>query len=325
MRTARLLRAGLLAAWAAAHASHLHAAEESLTAGRILSESVGARPSGLAEAGTALVGDLNALSFNPAGLSYMKRSEAIARFQASVGDVKGGSLAYGGHKGRLGWGLGMTFMDAGTIDLAFSDGRRFSRNAQRDVAGQLGLGLRLTDFLAVGAGGRFINSTLVEEYHASSFAGDAGLLVQMPVDGWLLGAAVRNMGGDLTYRNIGDPLPSETRVGTSYSYSPVADRRPEDIPTDDWYMRDQEETPIFTVFLDGIRDAEGATSGAAGFEWTKWPKAAFRVGYGMGENTTGLTLGFGLNLLKCSLDYSWRFVDDLSDAHRLSFSYYWGE
>lgn len=298
------------------------AAEESLTAGRLLSESATARPSGLAEAGTALVGDLNAMSFNPAGLPLMKRSELATRFQSSAGDVTSGALGYGGRRGSWGWGAGVSFLDAGDIDLAFSDGRRFTRNAQRDLSGQLSLGWRVTDAFSVGVGGRYIDSSLVEDYSASAFAADAGLLLQTS-DGWFWGASVRNMGSELSYRREGDPLPGEVRVGTAYSYSPYSDRRPEDVPTNEWYMRDQEETPIFTVLLDGVRDREGATSAAAAFEWTKWPKAAFRVGYGLGENATGMTLGFGLNLLTFSLDYSWRFVEDFTGAQRLSLSVYW--
>lgn len=303
--------------------SRAFAAEEALTAGRLISESLGARASGLAEAGTALTGDLTALSFNPAALPLMKRNEALARFQMSPGDVTGGTLAYGGRKGRAGWGVGASFLDAGKFEAVFTGGERFTRRAQQDVAAQAALGVVLWEAVALGVGGRFIHSTLLDEYHAAAFAGDAGILVQMPVPGWKVGASLRSMGGELKYRNVADPLPGEARVGTSFSYSPGGGRRPEDVPMEDWHMRDVEETPIFTVLVDGIRDSEGAISGAAGLEWTQWPKAAFRAGYGWGENSTGLTFGFGVNLIKYSLDYSWRFVDELSDAHRISFSIYW--
>jgi hypothetical protein len=298
--------------------------ESAQTAGRLLTESVGARPSGLAEAGTALVGDLNALSFNPAGLPFMKRSEAMARYQTMLGDVTSGALACGGRSGRMGWGAGTSYLDAGTINLAFSDGRPSeSRSAEQDVTGQVSAGYLVTDFLSLGVGGRYIHSTLVQDYHASAFAGDAGFVVQMPVKGWRLAGAVRNMGGRLKYKETGDPLPGETRVGTSFAYSPSGVAPEEPATEDEWYQRDENGTPIFTVLVDGVRDRAGNLSGAAAFELTQWPRAAFRAGYGWGENATGLTLGFGANFLSWSLDYSWRLINDFSGAHRISFSMYW--
>jgi hypothetical protein len=311
-----LLGAALLAA------AGLRAADEGTSSAHLLTESMTARASGLAEAGTAMVGDLGVLSFNPAGLPFMKRSELTARFQGAPGNVTSGVLGYGRRVGAAAVGVSAAYLDAGTIDLAFTGGQRYSRRAQQDFAGQVGIGFPLFDGVTAGVGARMIRSTLVEDFKASAVAGDAGLTVRMPVRGWLLAASARNIGGDLTYRNVGDPLPSEARVGTSYSLA-KGDRTVSDVPSGEWYMRDEEETPIFTAFLDGVRRRSGAMGGAAGFEWTQWPKAAFRAGYGWGEDGTGLTLGFGLNLIKFSLDYSWRFVDNLSDAHRLSFSLYW--
>jgi hypothetical protein len=321
-RNAVALASTIGLAWSAS--GFAAATESAQTAGRLLTESVGARPSGLAEAGTALVGDLNALSFNPAGLPFMKRSEAMARYQMMLGDVTSGALAYGGRSGRLGWGAGTSFLDAGTINLAFSDGRPSeSRSAEQDATGQVSLGYLVTDFLSLGVGGRYIHSTLVQDYHASAFAGDAGFVVQMPVKGWKVAGAVRNMGGQLKYIQSGDRLPGETRVGTSYAYSPSGIAPEEPATEDEWYQRGENETAIFTVLADGVRDRAGKLSGAAAFELTKWPRAAFRAGYGWGENSTGLTLGFGANFLTWSLDYSWRLINDLSDAHRISFSMYW--
>jgi len=148
-------------------------------------------------------------------------------------------------------------------------------------------------------------------------------VVQMPVKGWKVAGAVRNMGGQLKYIQSGDRLPGETRVGTSYAYSPSGIAPEEPATEDEWYQRGENETAIFTVLADGVRDRAGKLSGAAAFELTKWPRAAFRAGYGWGENSTGLTLGFGANFLTWSLDYSWRLINDLSDAHRISFSMYW--
>ena len=98
-----LIAAALLAGVVSARA-----AEDALTAGRLLSDSVGARASGLAEAGTALVGDLNAISFNPAGLPLMKRRELMARYHPSTPlrrPLVGHESLFETHKARelLGW------------------------------------------------------------------------------------------------------------------------------------------------------------------------------------------------------------------------------
>ncbi len=299
------------------------ASDRAEVSGRLLGDSLGARASGLAEAGTAMTGDLGALSFNPAGLPFMKQYESTARFQKSVGDVTSGVLGVGGLLGPVGWGVSAGYLDAGTIDLAFTSGASYSRRAEQDYVVQGGVGFPLFSGVTLGLGAKSFHSTLVQDFTATAVVGDAGLLVKTPLTGLLVGASVRNVGGKLTYISAGDSLPTEERAGISYSYNPegVRDFNDESAPV--WSNSSAAEVPLFTVLLDGIRDRSGAYAGAGGVEWTGLSNAALRIGYGWGENATGLTLGLGIKMNRFSLDYSWRLVDNLADSNRLSLSVYW--
>ena len=63
---------------------------------------------------------------------------------------------------------------------------------------------------------KYLNSTLVQTYHASTFAADLGYLVHAPETGWSAGLSALNLGGKLKYADVADPLPASVRTGVAW-------------------------------------------------------------------------------------------------------------
>jgi hypothetical protein len=302
----------------------LHAGGDFTTGGFSLLESVGARSSALAEAATALTGDLDAMAYNPATLSTLPRSQATARFQSSVGDVRSGHLGVGRPFFNGGWGVGLSYLDAGSIDLVSSAGTQTKR-AQQDWSAFAGGAWRLGDALSVGATVKALRSTLVQDFTAQATTVDAGFLWTTGLEGLRFGAAVQNAGGKLKYRDVSDPLPTAWRAGVGYSLSRGLVKVGDTFEDRTWYEVER-TLPVFTLTADAVRDREDHTLGRFGFEWTNWPRAALRAGYtaGGGSRFNGPTFGVGLNFTRVTVDYALRLVDKTEDTHRVSVSYYWG-
>src|SRR5579863_6526746 len=67
---------------------------------------------------------------------------------------------------------------------------------------------------------KYLNSTLIDQYKATAYAGDAGF--QIPFGSRLvIGSAIQNIGTSMKYLDSGDPLPRIARIGASYVLIPT--------------------------------------------------------------------------------------------------------
>jgi hypothetical protein len=181
-----------------------------------------ARSAALAEAGTVITGDLmSALAENPASLADFRS------VQLAFGEnlwLKDTSLQQAGLGWQLGQdgvlGLGYTYMNYGDVtryniinDSAVPEG---SFNPY-GMATRLEYGLRLTRYLALGLGGKWVHET-IDSLTSDGYAGDAGLLLS-PWENLNLALAGQNLGGTLH----GASLPVALRTGVSYALAPGRD------------------------------------------------------------------------------------------------------
>jgi hypothetical protein len=298
--------------------------ESGTSAGLSLLDLAAGRGPALADAGVSIPGDLGMAAYNPALIRTLKRPTLMTQFSTGEGDVNTGLFSFGRGGPRGGWGASLAFLDAGTIDLVTSGGDQRSRRAQQDWVASLTGATRLTETLSVGVAAKGIRSTLVQDETASALAADAGFLWRTPVRGWRFGGAAQNLGGKLTYREEGDPLPVLYRFGTSYT---VAVKRwfNGGVAPDAWYLQNVVDTSILTFTADGVRDRAGQISGGIGFEWDVADRTAFRIGYKTGDVGEGVTAGVGFHLDRFSVDYAFQMLKDLKDRHRVALSLSWGE
>ena len=280
-----------------------------------------ARLTALGETGSTLSGDLSGVTVNPALLVTMDGSQLLTQFNMSPNDVRTGVLAFGRGGSRFGWDLSVAYLDAGTMNLYPGDGSQSSVKAQQDYVGSLGMALAITEWWRVGASVKHLNSTLIDDYSAKATAADAGVLFDLPLDGFRLGGAVQNLGSDLAYKNEGDPLPRFYRGGLSWQNAPVYDEFSGE-ESSPWYQR-QNIPSRYWVGADAVADRWGKVHGCLGFEWDYARLAILRVGGTVGKNENGLTGGFGLHLGTWRLDYSIQLLDQISDRHRVTVSKFW--
>src|SRR5262249_17548831 len=135
-----------------------------------------ARAASLGQAYTAVSDDIAGMVYNPATLTTLKASQASFLYQQGLIQDNYGQFMIGGSGKSSGIGLSVGYYNGGTIDLVNDAGVSSSVNAQKDYS----LGLGLAHRLGIISGGvtlKYLRSTLAEQYSASAYAADAGLLM----------------------------------------------------------------------------------------------------------------------------------------------------
>ncbi len=300
-------------------AGGLSAASDPRTGGNTLREFADAQVTAVAGAACALTGDLGVGAVNPAALATLRGAHLSTQFQSSLGDARTGLLSYGRSGTVAGWSVSAVLLDAGSIEIVPLSGPTTVRNAQRDMAFSLAGGWAVTRDLRFGAAVKTLNSTLVEEYHAAATAGDVGAQWDLS-EKLTLGLSALNLGGKVTYRTVGDPLPTEYRAGLAYRFSAGEDNamdfnRPRYAPSGG-------KKSFITLSGDAATDRFGSFSGALGLEWDYGHRAVFRLGGRGGDAGDGFTAGVGFWMRTFRLDYSYQGVGELPDRHRVTLSWF---
>lgn len=293
------------------------------TGGTTLLETIDARAAALGEAGSALTGDLSGVAFNPAVLTTMEAPQLETQFQVAPGDVRTGLVSFGRTGPRVGWSASVVALDAGTIEIVPTSGAPSTERAQQDLVGALSGGAVLAPWFRVGGTVKGLQSRLAGTYSGTAVAGDAGILVDLPVEGLRLGGAVQNVGADLTYRETGDPLPLFYRGGLSYIFTTGEDEETPATSTDLWYAGEHLSGSKIWLGADAVSDRWGNVTGNLGLEWTYARVATLRLGGIVGDKSVGFTGGIGFLVKQWRLDYSIQMVDQLTDRHRMAVSYFW--
>lgn len=301
-------------------AATVQAAPDPRTAGGSLLETADARATGVGGAVTALTGDLGAAAGNPASLPTLNGGQVSAQFQTALGEVNTQFLSVGRGNGRVGWSASVLYLDAGTLDVVPLSGSTTTRRAQQDVAGALSGGVALGDHARFGVSLKALSSTLVEDESAFAWAGDAGLQVDF-LERWTFGLSVLNAGGEVKYRNEGDPLPTAYKLGLARRYQWGSEGTAKTAP---WYSAVKSTRNDLTLSADASVDRFGGVSGALGLEWDYNHRAVFRAGGLFDEENVGFSAGAGFWLRQWRLDYSFQWVEDLPDRHRFTVSWFWG-
>jgi hypothetical protein len=166
----------------------------------------------------------------------------------------------------------------------------------------IGIGISPLDAFAAGINIKYFQEKL-DESKASGVAVDCGALYTFNRPHISLGLAVQNLGPDISFDSVKEPLPLTVRLGASHSFALVPDR----------YQ--------FTYTIDLVKPRFDGIFGSAGAEIELYKLFAVRGGY-TGEAYRpgdGLTMGAGFHPNeRWRLDYAWTPYGDLGSFHWLA-------
>ncbi len=291
--------------------------DEGSAAGVFLKVDPGARSSAMGSAYVAAPVDPYAVQFNPAVYADVNnRNGSLTRTDIFEG-VTYNNLSYMTSLGREGeaYGVNVKHLDYGSqdrtkIDPNSSDGLEpvtgegdFSSG---DISVGIGGGKRLTPELTVGLRGKYVREN-IEGYTDETYSFDLGGRYRLVENHLWLGAAARNVIGELSLNKKEDSLPAEYDVGVYYT-------RP--FPENNLRF----SGGFDYVFSD---DADGyfALGGELGIRDTFY----LRLGYkGAQEADNGFTLGGGLSYERFKVDFSMVEFGELGRQQKLSLIYEFG-
>jgi len=169
----------------------------------------------------------------------------------------------------------------------------------------IGLGFSPTPSLTIGANAKYFQEKL-DEWTSGGAAFDIGALYAFDKAGVAIGFAAQNIGPDIRFETVDEPLPTTMRLGVTHAF---------DISG---------EATKFTYGLDLVKPRFEALYVSAGAELNIMKTLDIRAGYCGQEYRLGdgISFGGGISILNgLKLDYAWSPYGDLGNFHRISVYY----
>ena len=279
-----------------------------------LRRALSVRSAALADAYAAVPGGLSSLGTNPAGLAAARKAQLDTTFESGVLDDTFGFFGWAQPLPLGTAAAGLSYYDAGKVNLQFANGTSDTRTAARDFVGHFAWGVPLPGGLSLGATAKFFRFELAQEARASGAAGDAGAQWKTPVPGLSLGAALQNFGPAVKFEQESDPLPLTTRGGASWSWTSV-NAKPDDANS---YLNATHV--LATAELIKVRDeaATGAVGGELAMDFAA-TTIALRLGLRLNSDSNRLTFGLGVREGRFTLDYALSEKRTLGQTHHVGF------
>jgi len=267
----------------------------------------GARPVGMGGCFAGLADDVNAVYWNPGGLSQIEKREATMMYNRWFQDIGYGYIGYVhpvSEKTGV-FGGAVSYLVVGDMNRAKvdADGDMVETNGKfgaSDTLVTLSYGRKIKKVNA-GISLKYINSKIDDE-SAAGFAVDLGCLYTTPVPKLNVGLVVQNLGTKMKFISEADPLPLSFKLGASYKML---------------------EEDALTLVMDVNIPVEGNVNVHAGGEYRLLNMMALRMGYktttvkGLGA-LSGLSAGCGFSYRGYGIDYAWVPYGDLGNTHRIS-------
>lgn len=286
------------------------------TGANFLKIPVGPRQIAMGDQGSAVIGDVFGLNYNPAVIPLAEYQEIAFMYNQWVEGIHQQYLGYVYPK----LGPGGVAASLNLFSVSPFQGYDNSGAAAGDVSAQdfmftLGYGRHLWGdpdpdegrSLYGGAALKFIRERL-ESDSASTVAGDLGLLYRFPYKGvdWRAGFALQNLGPGLTYYENTGALPRTWSLGlsglTRYFYGDP-----------------------FTFSLELQKAVDRGVSVSLGGEYWISKIFALRLGYKSSDDLgPGIRSGIGFKFKPVQLDYAFSMMGSFGLTHRASITYRFG-
>lgn len=271
---------------------------------------VGAKPAAMGESYVAVANDVNALYWNPAGLTLNPNISITAMHYEWFQDIRYDFLGFSrplGNRNAIGFYVGGLY----TSDLEKRNDIWDEEPIDKFSTGDYFLGIAysrdITSSISFGLAGKGIYQKIDDE-NATGMAFDIGLHFHpMTLHYLTFGANVQNIGPKLKFREESDDLPLNFRVGTALSFP--------------------ERGFTFATELNLPNDNNPRLS--AGLEYWIKELFAFRTGYrykfegndATDDDLEGMSVGVGFYISGAEIDYAYAPFGNLGDTHRISLTY----
>ncbi len=283
------------------------------TGAEFLNTSLGARPAGMGNAFSAIADDVNAVLWNPAGLTLLKEGKASFTYTnlAAVFDIDEASGMYDGFLGYaqpLGndaaFAISLQYQEQGTIAYTTDSPEVITEySLGANYAAILSYARRLSSSLSYGVSFKFIQTRLWEIV-GRAYAVDLGGLYQSPNEKLNLALCLQNTGTKLQMEDLeqADSLPQNLKLGISY--------KP---------LNDSSHSLIFGLDLDKPIASDTSIFLSLGTEYWYQGILAIRLGYLNREgNVQGFTQGIGIRYRGYEIDFANVPWGELGSVQRIS-------
>lgn len=291
---------------------------------------------GIATGGAFLsnITGLEAIYYNPAGLSLYDGSEAMFSYMSYLADINVSYFAIGTSMGDLGsFAFSIKTLDFGeiavtTFEKPDGDGSTYSPSY---ITAGITYSKIITDRVAIGVNAKVISES-IQSVSATGFALDFGVQYRFPSN-LSIGASVKNIGTNMQY--AGSNLQVKSGVPGAQPGSNLGTFEP---VTEEFQIPSYFE--LSTAYHYNINEQNNITFGAAfrnnnsfedqmklGFEYGFNNNIFARAGYDLllentKESVFGLTLGAGVNYkigsgVGIAFDYAWRQVKDFPSPNHI--------
>jgi hypothetical protein len=190
-------------------------AEQGTTAASFLKLDQGIRPVSLGGAFTAAADDVNAIMYNPSGLSQLKGIEITSMYSIWFAGIFYGYLAGAFNAGEIGtFGIGVVYVGVNDIPRWDALGQPGAAFGAYDLGVNLAYGTAINKELSLGITLKAFNES-IDDSGAFGFAADLGAIYKLPIKDFQLGMTIVNLGPKFGF---GEAfwLPIAFKFGASY-------------------------------------------------------------------------------------------------------------
>ncbi|MDD5687531.1 MAG: PorV/PorQ family protein [Elusimicrobia bacterium] len=261
----------------------------------------GARSSGMGDIGVGVSEGASNIYWNAAGLAGIEKTSISVMHAVWFEDIGYTWIGYGQPTETGGLGIGIQYLSYGSIEGNDTSGVLTSNYSPSDMSITLGYGNDVSDEVSLGAGIKYISSKIKDT--GVAIAGDIGMLYKPAEGKTSLGISLQNLGGKMKYIESGDNLPMTIRVGGGYNIQP------------EW---------LVGLEMTAVNDSELGIGAGTEYKYAASEGATLigRAGYNTKTKDIGglkgLSLGAGIELKSCGVDYAFVPFGDLGDTHRVS-------
>jgi len=308
------------------------------TAAEFLFLDGGTRAAGMADAFSAVSGDVISAFWNPAGLATITERQATIAYSnsfAMFGDAAEGMyyglMAFAMPVGDLGvFGTSIQLCDLGSTTVT-----QASPNGGPQIIGEENIGLNwawslsyadnITENLLAGVNAKLIREALLDESDIA-YAADLGIQYALPIDlnidfmsstPIIIGVVVQNFGTAIQMKdaNQSEPLPRNLKLGLAFKLLDTPEHRFQLVTDYTSYidkLRETEEDKEEPLF-DPVRAGVGMyafrpdnSKRGIGLEYWYANMLGIRVGYKYEPDKPGsrITMGFSIRYSNYEIDYA---------------------